>query len=231
MKLAVDLHIHSCLSPCAEDDMTPNNIICMAKIKGLDAIAITDHNSAANLATAQSIAQREGMLLLPGLEVQSREEVHLLCYFERFEQAIEFGEHVYGTLLPIPNNSKLFGRQIMMNENDEEMGELKNLLIQSSSLGIKQIAELVREQGGVVVPAHINRTSNSLLASLGFIPPEMDFKTVEIYSGLPAPDLDGYRKVFSSDAHDLGSILEREFFIEVKQPTVNGILSYLRKEM
>ena len=230
MKIAVDLHIHSCLSPCSDDSMTPNNIINMAKLKGLDAIAITDHNHAGNLKSAGEIANTLGILLIPGLEVQSREEVHLLCYFEKVETAMQFGERIYKSLLPIQNKPELFGRQILMDVQDEEMGEVETLLIQSSHFNMKQICNEVRSLNGVVVPAHVNRGSNSLLTLLGFVPKEMGFDTIEVCSENLREDLVfGYRKLFSSDAHDLGKILERKFFIDVKEKTVPGILGYLKR--
>ncbi|MHB1315625.1 MAG: PHP domain-containing protein [Christensenellales bacterium] len=228
MKIAVDLHIHSCLSPCADSHMTPCNIAGMAKLKGLDAIAVTDHNHAGNLISVCSEAAKHGLIVVPGIEVQSKEEVHLLCYFEDIERAVAFGERIYQTLMPVSNNPGLFGRQLLIDTKDQVAGELDTLLIQSSALSISQICDEVSSNNGVVVPAHINRQANSLLAMLGFIPPGLGFSTLEVCAGIPMPSLAGYQFIRSSDAHELGAILEREIFLEVKEKTVPYILAWLK---
>ena len=123
MEYFADLHIHSCLSPCGDEDMTPANICGMAKLKGLDAIAICDHNSARNLPAAQELCDAYGLLLLPGMEITTREEVHLLGYFETVEAALAFGEMLRGHLPNKKNKPQFFGRQLVMNSDDEIIGE------------------------------------------------------------------------------------------------------------
>ena len=224
MKLAVDLHIHSCLSPCADEHMTPHNIFGMAKLKGLDAIAITDHNHAGNLKSAAAVAGKYGVLLVPGIEVQSREEVHLLCYFHTVADATLFGNLIYDSLPDIKNRPELFGKQTLVDENDQICGEVEKLLLSSSSFSISEICVAVEKQGGVVVPAHVNRQLYSLISTLGFIPKDANFKTLEIYETLSAPGLQEFQLIHSSDAHSLGDILEPDMILTVREKSVSAIL-------
>ncbi|MEG1547340.1 MAG: PHP domain-containing protein [Clostridia bacterium] len=229
MKLAVDLHIHSCLSPCGDAEMTPNNIVNMAYIKGLDVIAVSDHNSARNLPAISSVADGCGILLLPALEVETREEVHVLCYLPNVDTALALGEEVYKSLPDMPNMPDFYGEQQVMDEDDAPLDTEPRLLVQSTMLSLDEVTALCRAHGGVPVPAHINRTSNSLISSLGFIPPQPVFTTLEVYSKLPPPkdDLSHYHVLYSSDAHYLENMLERESFISVKERSVAAILDYL----
>ena len=232
MLLAADLHIHSCLSPCGDMAMTPNNLVNMAYIKGLELIALSDHNSAKNLPAAQAVAEERGILLLPALEVESREEVHVLCYLPDVKTALEFGEEIRSRLPDIENTPEFFGRQVIMDAEDRPVGEEGRLLIQSTSLSIEALSALCRSAGGVPVPAHINRSSNALLSNLGFIPPGPRFTAVEVYRKLPPPalDLSRYHVLHASDAHQLEDISEREFFLELPERSVKAALACLNAE-
>lgn len=230
MKLAADLHIHSCLSPCADMLMTPNNIVGMARLKELDVIAVTDHNSAKNLPAVQAVAQAAGVLLLPGIEAESREEVHVLCYLPSVEAALALGEQLYEHLPDHPNMPSFFGEQTVMDGEDAVIAAEPRLLVQATDLSIEELAALCRSLGGVPVPAHINRTSNSVLNNLGFIPPGIGFTSVEVYRALPVPEHAGTERchiLYSSDAHRLGDILERESILHVEDRSVDAILAYL----
>ncbi|MDL2220750.1 PHP domain-containing protein [Eubacteriales bacterium OttesenSCG-928-N14] len=231
MKLAADLHIHSCLSPCGDDDNTPNNIVGMAAIKGLDIIAVTDHNSAQNLPAVAKLCDEAGLLLLPGIEVQTVEEVHVLCYLPTVEAALCLSATLYEHLADIPNSAMIFGNQYMMNENDEVTGQVEKLLINSVDFSIDKLYEIVMELGGICVPAHINRPSNSLMGILGFIPLSPPFTAMEICPTLEAPTVDtsAYHILYSSDAHYLGDILERSSFIEVSEPTAAALIHKLKE--
>ena len=228
MRIAIDLHIHSALSPCAQDDMTPNNIVNMALIKGLDAIAITDHNSCDNVKAALAVADSR-IIILPGMELQSREEVHILCYFTEFSELEGFEAFVRPYLQPSPFDPVMFGRQLIMDENDEIIGEREDLLISSADLSIDEIVPEVRRRGGAAVPAHIDRPSFSIISQLGFIPPELEFKTFEISSlGLTTflrDEKSAY--ITSSDAHYLENILERESFLSVEACSSSAIIRSL----
>jgi len=181
VKAAVDLHIHSALSPCADDDMTPNNIINMAKIKGLDIIAITDHNSAGNIEAFVECAKEDGTLLVvPGMELETSEEVHLVCLFESVSSAIEYQEYVFKTMPDIKNNEEIFGRQLLLDKDDNIINKMDRLLLTASGITIEEACYTVRHAGGVVIPAHVDRDSYSVMSNLGFIPEDLDFTYIEV---------------------------------------------------
>ena len=230
MKCAVDLHIHSCLSPCADDDMTPCNIAGMAYVKHLDCIALTDHNAAENLPAAALAAREMGVCLLPGIEVTSSEEVHILCYFPAVDPAVDFGRMIYDHLPPLPNNKRIFGNQMILGPEDEAQGELSKLLIQATDLSIVEIESRCTEAGGICVAAHINRSSNSLLGNLGFLPEKPVFSALEVYRGAPAPwvDTGNYKILYASDAHRLGDMSEREFFLDLPERSAEALFEYLQ---
>ena len=226
----VDLHIHSCLSPCADDDMTPANICGMAHIKGLDAIAVTDHNTARNLPYVKEAADYYHLILLPGMEVTTREEVHLLGYFPTVEDALEAGE-VFSSHLPkMPNHPKFFGNQYIMNTDDEIMGEEMRMLIGATDLDLTECTEIIRKRGGVAIPAHINRGSNGLLVNLGLMPQEPAYPVVEVARHMEIhPSIVKDRMVlYSSDAHQLGNIMEAEFDFPVERFSLGGLFDTLK---
>lgn len=205
-----DLHIHSCLSPCADDDMTPANIAGMARLKGLGMISLTDHNTGGNLAAMDKAAREAGLEFVPGVEVTSREEVHILIYFAALSEALRFTDDLYDSLPNIANRSDIFGRQLLIDQNDEPMGELHKLLLQASPYSVEELCAMAHSAGGAAVPAHVNRDSFSVISNLGFIPPGL-FKYVEISPNLPQPRMEiAYGVLHSSDAHNLGSISEAE---------------------
>lgn len=226
-----DLHIHSCLSPCGDMDNTPNNIVNMALLKGLDIIAVSDHNTALNLPAVQSVARRSGILLLPAIEAETREEVHVLCYMPSVDAALALSKKLYNTLLHTPNMPSFFGEQVIMDENDEKVGIQERLFVQSTSYSLDGLAKLVRALGGVPVPAHINRASNALLHNLGFIPPEPAFTALEVSlcHAAPRADLKGYRILYSSDAHTLSCISEcsGDNAMELPERSTDAVLRWL----
>ena len=192
-ELAYDLHIHSCLSPCGDDDMTPANIVGMAKVIGLDLIALTDHSSCKNCPAFAAAAAAYGMNVLFGMELTTAEEVHVLCYFPTLNDAMAFDAYVYGQLPDIPNTPALFGNQLIYDENDQICGREEKLLISATAISFDQVFDLVRSYHGIMVPAHINKPSTSLLGNLGFIPPDSRFTCVEVKD--PAEYLSIHEKV------------------------------------
>ncbi len=230
-RLFCDLHIHSCLSPCGSDDMTPSNICGMAMLKGLQMIAVTDHNSARNLPAAQACADAYGLLLIPGMEITTREEVHLLGYFPDVETALAFSEFLRGHLPPKKNKPSFFGNQLVMDEDDNVVAEEDALLIGATDLPFDRLVGLIREAQGVPVPAHINRGSNGLLINLGFVPEDLGLTAVEVWRGLPCAHTpqEGRVVLHSSDAHYLGDILEADVDIELEERSVAAFLEHLRR--
>lgn len=232
MKLAYDLHIHSALSPCAEDDMTPNNIVNMSLIKGLDIIAVTDHNSAKNVKAVMQAAKGKDIVIVPGIEVNTKEDIHVLCYFDSLENALMFDDWLYDRLVVIPFDKNKFGNQLIMNENDEVIGIEEKFLHQGAYAGLDEIIKAADLMGGIAVPAHINREANSLLNILGFIPKNKLITAVELsrFLKMPDSDLTNYHMLYSSDAHSLGLILERESFIDIEGKNIKSFIKYLKSE-
>lgn len=228
MKAFVDLHIHSCLSPCADELMTPNNIVNMAKLKGLDMIAVSDHNSARNLPAVKKVADAAGIALLPAMELTTREEVHLLSYFKTVEAACAFSDAVYPFLANIKNSPDFFGRQQVMNEEDEVICEEEKLLLGALDIPIEELADKIYAAGGLPVPAHINREGNGLLAVLGFLPPGLKVAALEVSKDMPCPPVPkGYAILHSSDAHQLENIFERTEMIELNEISPEGFFRWL----
>lgn len=235
MKFAVDLHVHTALSPCGDNDMTPNNIVNMALLKGLDLIAITDHNSCANVEAVINAGRNKGLMVIPGIEVQSKEEVHLICLFKKIEQALEFGELIYASLPNIQSNEALFGNQLIMDAADNITGKLEKLLLASSTYSINEIFELMSKYDGMCIPAHIDRSGYSIISNLGFIPPNLKVDAVEISKNTKLesaiekmPFIKTYKHIISSDAHYLWDISEREFFIEMEYISASRLFEALQ---
>ncbi len=225
MKIYCDLHIHSCLSPCGDMLMTPNNIVGMAFIKQLDTIAVCDHNTAENLPAVKEAADMMGVVLLPGMELTTREEAHMLAYFPDVDSALAFSREVHAHLPPIKNRPEFFGRQVIMNGQDEEIGEEETLLISALDWSFEECERQIHRFGGLCVPAHINRGSNGVLNALGFLPGGASYDALEVSDAVAMPpvDISGYRTLRSSDAHYLENILEPTFQLEVREKSVQGV--------
>jgi len=223
-----DLHIHSCLSPCGDDEMTPNNIVNMAFIKGLDIIAITDHNACSHVRIASEIAEALGILFVPGMEVQTREEVHILCFFRHVDAIEAFDKELTKFKSPIPNNSKVFGHQLIMDKDDHVVAEYPNALILSVDLSLEELDQLVRSNDGVIVPAHVNKSSNSMIVNLGFIPQDLKITCVEVYAknSIDEKTVLGYKRIQNSDAHYLVDISEPVHEIELYEKSCNAVIDY-----
>ena len=222
MKLYYDLHLHSCLSPCGDDLMTPANIAGMGKIIGLSVMALTDHNTAKNCPAFFTACEAYGITPIAGMELSTAEDVHLVCLFPTLEAALDFDRALDAHRMPIDNDPEIYGRQQVVNENDEVIEELKPLLIAATDLFMGAAVDLVRSFGGVIYPAHIDRDSSGIIAMLGDIPPEYGFTAVEYrdlsnrerYEELYA-EARGKRVVVSSDAHRLESVNEAVNYFEL----------------
>lgn len=229
---AADLHIHTVLSPCGDDDMTPNNIVNMAALKGLDIIAVTDHNSAGNAGAVISCGTAKEVMVIPGIEVETAEEVHLLCLFKSLDNAYEMQKTIASGLPNIKNRESIYGKQLYMDANDVVTGIEEQMLVTASVLSVEDVFRNVLDLGGAVIPAHIDRDSYSILSNLGNVPNLPGLKYLELssncdYSGFMAkhPELCNYRFIRSSDAHSLGSIMEREFLLELEEKSADCLIS------
>lgn len=217
-----DLHLHSCLSPCGDDDMTPCNIAGMAYLNGLKIVALTDHNSAKNCPAFFAACKQYGITPVPGMELTTSEEIHMVCLFESLEAAMAFDEVLQQYRMPIKNKVEIFGSQPIMAEEDRPVGEDPYFLPAATTLSIEDAARLVRECGGVCYPAHIDRESNGLLNVLGMFPERPAFGLSELRERKNA-DLAGGRKLLvSSDAHRLWEINQAENFLHLDAPADAG---------
>ena len=231
MKIYYDLHIHSALSPCGDEDMTPNNIVNMACLLGLDMIAVTDHNSAANVRAVQKAAEGK-IKVVPGIEVTTMEEVHTLCYFPDADSAEDMGNLLKKHIGNIKNRPDIFGRQLVVDEDDVVLGEEELLLISAVNLSIYDIQKETKLRGGIFVPAHIDRSSYSILSNLGFLPPDLPVDGIEITGGADKELKETYKDygiLTSSDAHYLGDISERENFFETNNKMTQNLFEFLCK--
>jgi len=218
-----DLHIHSCLSPCADDDMTPNNIAGMSALNGLNIVALTDHNSCENCPAFLEACKKQGIVGIAGMELTTAEDVHIVCLFEDIEDAMAFSREVYEHIMPIDNRPEIFGNQIITDSEDEPVGEVKKLLISATDLFISDAIELARRHNGHVRPAHIDRESNGIVAILGDVPPEYGFRFVEFRDRANIEpyyekyeSLSGTKTRVSSDAHHLWDISEAGNTVELR---------------
>lgn len=213
-----DFHIHSALSPCGDADMTPNNIVNMAVISGLDAIAVSDHNSVKNVRAVMAAGKKAGIAVVPAMEAETEEEVHILTLYPTIDAAEETAREVYKALPGIKNRPEIFGEQLIMDENDEVTGVEEKLLITPAAMPMAKLLDVVRSVGGLFVPAHVDRHSYSVLTNLGFIPEDLDIGWIEISRNTAdvqaylssRKDLAGYKILRNSDAHYLADISEKE---------------------
>ena len=232
-----DLHLHSCLSPCGDMDMTPNNLVNMAKLLGLDVIALTDHNTSLNCEAAIKVGEEVGLLVIPGMELTTAEDIHAVCLFPTLEQALHFSRYVDENRFKVPNKAEIYGRQVIMNENDEEIGEIEHLLLPASFIGMYDAYRKAREFGGICYPAHIDRDSLSILSVLGEIDPYCGFRTAELadISKLPElrkqhPILDHMNIITCSDAHYLENMRDAANTLELPELTREAVINYLDTE-
>jgi len=229
-----DLHLHSCLSPCADITMLPGEVAERLVARGIQVASLTDHNAACNVSAFQRAFQQSGILLVPGIEATTAEEVHLLCYFETMEALWGFSRRLLASYPHITNDPERFGYQLVCNERDEYVGQFPFLLSVASLLSLDQLRGLVERLGGVVVPSHLDRRYG-LLYQLGMVTPEMEFPTYEIAHKVNieriSSQLPGHPQfVSNSDAHNLDSISPPRYVLEIEELTVHEVLVALRHE-
>ncbi|MGD9978772.1 MAG: PHP domain-containing protein [Bacteroidales bacterium] len=208
-----DLHIHSVLSPCADLEMSPVNIVNKAKAVGLNIIAVTDHNSTLHGPLIQELALRAGVLAVYGAEVTTREEVHCICLLENEERRKQFQDYIEENIQKIPNNPDIFGYQVVVNEQEEVLEEVDYLLLGALSKGINEVESFVHGLGGIFIPAHADRPRYSITSQLGFVPPDLNYDAIELSRHTTEekfisanPFLPKKRFVRSSDAHFIDQI-------------------------
>lgn len=235
LSLSYDLHIHSCLSPCGDNESTPANIVGMAYVKELDVIALCDHNTSKNCIAASEAAEAYGKTFICGMEITTEEEVHVVCLMPSLEKALELDEYVNQRIMPIENNPEIFGEQLILNSDDETIGHEDKLLINATTISFSQVFPLVESMGGIAIPAHIDKQANSLLANLGFVPPDSTFKTVELKNLKKLPELkqqhdylNHCKAITNSDAHYLRDINEPVNFLHAEENSVLAVIDALK---
>lgn len=203
-----DLHIHTTLSPCGDIEMTPLEIVSRAKAKELDIIGITDHNSTLQACEIKRAGEREGLFVLTGAEVTTREEVHVVVFVDGCENLNHLQNYLQENLIKVPNNPDIFGYQLVVDESENVLYQEENLLIGSIDRSIEELEEFVHSLGGIFIPAHIDKQQNSLISQLGFVPLHLAVDALELSYRVSKdeflksnPYLKNYPFITSSDAH------------------------------
>ena len=238
-----DFHIHSCLSPCADDDMTPANIAGMAALAGLNIVALTDHNTAKNCPAFFKAAKHYGIIAVAGMELTTAEDIHVVCLFEKLEEALAFSSEIERHLVKIKNRVEIFGHQQIMDEEDNILGEEEYLLSNATDVSVEDVVKLVNGFNGICFPAHIDRTANGIVSILGVFPQDSDFNCYELHN---KDNKQAFEERFchlknkiclsGSDAHFLLDIRDKEDFIELDDEPYSSdlvrkrLFEYLRGE-
>lgn len=233
----VDLHTHTVLSPCGDLEMSPVNIVKKAKERGIDILGISDHNTTLHAPLVKELASKEGLVVMMGAEVTTKEEVHCLCFFETVEKLSVFQAYLEEYLPQIPNDTDKFGYQVVVNEEEKILKELEWLLISAISQSIDQVEKKVHELNGLFIPAHINKMQDSIISQLGFIPLDLNVDALELTRHISKEaflEKNAYLKdktfIKSSDAHciDLVGSIYTEFLL--KEASFNEVKMALRNQ-
>jgi hypothetical protein len=217
-----DFHIHSCLSPCADNDMTPANIAGMATLAGLNIVALTDHNTAKNCPAFFKAAKLNGIIPIAGMELTTAEDIHIVCLFEHLEDALAFSEAVDKRRIRIKNRTDIFGDQLIMDAEDNVIGTEDDLLSNATDITYDEVPSLVEGYNGVCFPAHVDRQANGVIATLGTLPETPFFAIAEFhdadkqeeYKG-KYPELESKLLTVGSDAHYLWDIRDKSAYFEL----------------
>ena len=224
-KYYYDFHIHSCLSPCADDDNTPNNIAGMATLNGLQVVALTDHNTCRNCPGFFEAAKKQGLIPIAGMELTTAEDIHIIFLFENIENALEFSEEVNTRRILFENRVDVYGEQYIMDGNDEVIGTDPYLLSNATTITVEECPALAEKFGGICYPAHVDRQANGIISTLGTFPDIKGFRCCEFHD---KEQIEEYLKnypigdrkiVISSDAHYLWDMREdNDFFLIDDEP-------------
>ncbi|MCP2520220.1 PHP domain-containing protein [Candidatus Aminicenantes bacterium AC-335-B20] len=229
-----DLHIHTCLSPCTDFEMAPSRIIEKSRENKLDLIAICDHNSSENVDALMKACHDQKIRVIPGMEVTSKEEVHILALFENRDKAIEFQEVIYDNL-PGKNEEDLYGMQVVVNEKGEVIDFNQKLLIGATTLSVEDIVEYIHSFNGLAIASHIDREAFSIIGQLGFIPPDLELDALEISPRIDYYEAQGkfnfsFPLICSSDAHYLDEIGRGFTIFLIESANIYEIKKALKEE-
>ncbi len=238
-----DFHIHSCLSPCGDDDMTPANIAGTATLAGLNIVALTDHNTVKNCPAFFKAAKKYGIVAIAGMEITTSEDIHIVCLFERLEEALAFGDEIEKHKVLVKNRPEIFGKQQILDEDDNQIGEEEYLLINATDISVEDVIKITTSFGGICYPAHIDRESNGIVSVLGSFPEDYEFNCFEIYDTNLSdeyeerfPHIKNKIKLVGSDAHYLWDIRDAKNYIELDDEPYSSdlvrkrLFEYLRRK-
>ena len=220
-KYYYDLHIHSCLSPCGDNDSTPDSIAGMGELNGLDIMALTDHNSSKNCPAFFTAAARYGIIPIAGMELTTSEDIHVVCLLETLEGAMEFDTALDGKRMPMKNRPDIFGEQLITDGDDNIIGKEDSLLSFATALSLEDVPREVAQYGGICYPAHVDRPSNGAIAVLGAFPETPYFSCAEIHNPEKVREYRGIKVpadkhiIISSDAHCLTDIRDAQACFEL----------------
>lgn len=216
-----DLHTHSCLSPCADDDNTPNNLLGMASLAGIDILALTDHNTAKNCPAFFEAAYRYGVIPIAGVELTTAEDIHVICLFEQLDDAMRFDDYLLTHRNPIKNKPHIFGNQIITDKDDNATGSIDTVLSFATDITVDDVKSTVDSFNGISYPAHIDREANGIITTLGTLPEYLNFSVVEfrdkgnVKSYCERFHLTGKKILINSDAHNLTDIRDKDNFLDL----------------
>lgn len=235
-----DLHIHSCLSPCADNDSTPNNIAGMASLCGLDIVALTDHNTCKNCPAFFEACRKHSIIAVAGMELTTAEDIHVVCLFENLEDAMNFDLYVEGRRMKIKNREEIFGEQLILDGNDAVIGKDEYLLSAATDISLEELPSIVQNYGGICYPAHIDRDANGIINILGAIPetPKFSFyelrdrDNAEVYS--ERYSILRERFIIDSDSHALETMRDKENYFTLPECSSDSearaqLFNYLRR--
>lgn len=215
-KYYYDLHVHSCLSPCGDADNTPNNLAGMAFLNAVRVMALTDHNSSRNCPAFFEATRKYHIVPIAGMELTCSEDIHVVCLFETLEAALAFNDEVDTRRVRVKNRPEIFGEQLILDGQDQVIGQEEDLLINATTIALDEAPQLVANYGGICYPAHIDRPANGAIEILGDFPHYAGFKLAELHDRENRDEyvnrygLEDVRLVFSSDAHYLDQLREGE---------------------
>lgn len=230
-----DMHIHSCLSPCGDDDNTPNNIAGMASICGLNIVALTDHNTCKNCPAFFTAAKRYGLIPIAGMELTTSEDIHMVCLFETLEAALSFDEEIANRRILIKNRVDIFGEQMILDGEDNLIAVEENLLSNATTVSFDEAPGIVAKYGGICYPAHIDRQANGVVSILGTFPKSPVFSCAELHEASNAEEyiqkysLSGKKILIGSDAHYLTDMRDKEHYFELDDEPYSS--AYVRKKL
>ena len=216
-----DLHLHSCLSPCGDDESTPCNLAGMLSLSEIEVAALTDHNTTRNCPAFFAACEEYGIIPIAGMELTTSEDIHVVCLFPTLESAMAFGEHIEGRRCKIKNRPDIFGRQQVMGPEDTLLYEEEDFLLGATDLSLEDVPCIVESYGGVSFPAHIDRDASGVIAVLGTFPETPHFRAAELHDGTLEAEyrsryaLNGMLILSSSDAHRLEDVRDARYALEL----------------